>query len=63
MFNEYSEGCTLGGVVRPVESGRQMLVVVVLSARDCDSLAGEELRIGVRKGRLSSWALGGEFVM
>ena len=62
MFNEYSDGCTLGGVVRPDESGRQMLgVVMVLSAGDSDSLAGEKLRIGVRKGRLSNWAIGGEF--
>ena len=64
MFNEYSDGCILMGVVWPDGPGRQMLGVdVVLSAgeENNDSLTGEKLGIGVRKGRLSNCAMGGEF--
>ena len=62
MFNVYSDGCILTGVVWPDEPGKQMLGVdVVLSAgeEDGDSLTDEKLCIGVRKGRLSNCAMGG----
>ena len=64
MFNEYSDGCILMGVVWPDEPGRQILGVdVVLSAgeEDGDSLTDERLGIGGRKDRLSNCAMGGEF--